>query len=452
MWRVDEIIKAVKGTPYRIERDTFAAISTDSRTIGEGDLFIPLSGPNFDGHLFIGQAFALSRGGTICEKKRAELCNAAGGTTILVDDSLKALIDLARWKRSRLSGICIALTGSNGKTTTKEILVAMVRRAFSVSYNEKNYNNLIGVPKSILAITGEPEVLVFELGTNAPGEIKILTETTMPDLSLITNINASHLEGLFNLEGVLNEKLDLLRSAREGGIAFLNGDDPYLDASCKDRAHKVYRYGIVNDAPFRLSVAKELGWEGYEIDLDFEGERISTRTRLLGTHNLYNILAASSLAWKAGIDRKDIVETIETFGAFSMRFTPIESSRGFKIINDTYNANPSSMEWAIRTVEALPCDGSRIAIMGDMKELGEKTAYYHGELGRFLKGSSISTMLLVGEHTREVHESIGEGRSHWFENKEKLIEHASQILRKGDVILVKGSRAAKMEEIVEALG
>ncbi|MBA4416446.1 MAG: hypothetical protein C0392_00835 [Syntrophus sp. (in: bacteria)] len=451
MWHVDELIKAVNGTPFRIERDTFASISTDSRTIGAEELFIPLTGNNFDGHLYIEKAYMQSHGGTICEKKRADMCANTGGTTILVDDTTRALLDLARWKRAQMSGTCIALTGSNGKTTTKEILVSMIQRVSSVAYNEKNYNNLIGVSKSILSISGKPAFFVFELGTNSPGEIKALSRTAQPDISLITNINPSHLEGLFDLEGILQEKLDLFYHTKEGGKVFINADDPCIAPAYKDLTHSVCLYALTSEAPFSLSIIRDLGWQGFEIALTFQRDRFQARTHLLGIHNLYNILAASALAWTIGIDKKEIAEGIAAFRPFDMRFTPIESRKGYMVIDDAYNANPASMEWALRTLEVLPCQGKRIAIIGDMKELGDKTAHYHRELGRFLKKGTISMILLIGDSVKETFKELGAERSLFFEDKGRLIDYVASRADKGDVILVKGSRASKMEEIVEAL-
>jgi UDP-N-acetylmuramoyl-tripeptide--D-alanyl-D-alanine ligase len=227
MWRLEEVVEAVRGTLYRAERDRFTDISTDSRTIREGELFIPVTGPNYDGHLFIVEAYGKSHAGALCERSRYDIRDRVPGTVVLVDDTTRALLDLARYKRNRLNTTCIAITGSNGKTTTKELLVHMMKGHASVHYNEKNYNNLIGVSKSILAINGNPDFCVFELGTNARGEIKQLTETTSPDASLITNVNPSHLEGLKTLEGVLEEKLDLFHLTKEGGKIFINADDRY---------------------------------------------------------------------------------------------------------------------------------------------------------------------------------------------------------------------------------
>jgi UDP-N-acetylmuramoyl-tripeptide--D-alanyl-D-alanine ligase len=273
MWRVGDVIEATGGVARRIERDTFTAISTDSRTIGAGELFVPLSGANFDGHLYINDAYKISGGGSICEKRREDIGKNVKGTVILVDDATQALLDLARWKRERMSGTCIAITGSNGKTTTKEILVDMMKRSFSVANNEKNFNNLIGVSKSILSIVGDPQILIFELGTNSKGEIRSLAKTTQPDVSLITNINPSHLEGLFDLEGVLEEKLDLYYHTKEGGKVLVNADDPHILPRYRDVKREALLYGITNQATFRLNIDKDHGWEGSDITITRSEER-----------------------------------------------------------------------------------------------------------------------------------------------------------------------------------
>ena len=452
MWRLDEIAEAVKGTIHKVESDLFIDISTDSRNIRDKELFIPITGTNFDGHLFIREAYERSHAGTLCERKQQDICGQLPGTVILVDDTTQALLDLARYKRRKLSTTCIAITGSNGKTTTKEILVHMMKGQSSVHYNEKNYNNLIGVSKSILAIEGKPDYCVFELGTNARGEIKKLAETTNPDASLITNINPSHLEGLKTLEGILEEKLDLFYLTQEGGKIFVNADDPYIMPRYKDVKNRVpLTYSIMSDASFHLNVDKNLGWEGAHITISFPDDLLITRTSLLGRHNLYNILAASSLAYSVGIDKEHIGKAIETFTSFDKRFRPIVTKKGFAVIDDTYNANPSSMEWAIKTLLDLPSEGKRIVILGDMRELGEKSGDYHRELGRFLKSTSVPVIALIGQEVRETYGELGEERAKLFQDKGSLIDYITGQVEKGDTVLVKGSRASKMEEIVEAL-
>jgi UDP-N-acetylmuramoyl-tripeptide--D-alanyl-D-alanine ligase len=451
MWHVEEIIKAVNGVLLRSEKSSFSGISTDSRTIEEGELFIPLSGKNFDGHAFIRPAYDRSHGGSICENGRLDTLHD-GGTVIIVDNAMQALIDLAHYKKRHTKSSVIAITGSNGKTTTKEILVNIIKKGFSLHYNEKNFNNAIGVSKSILSIEGEPRFCIFELGTNSKGEIKQLAQMTEPDVSLITNVNPSHLEGLFNLDGVLEEKLSLFYHTKEGGKVIVNTDDPNIPARYKDRQRTLITYGINNNADFTISIEEVLGWSGSRIILKCPGIEIKTRTALLGKHNLYNILAAATIAHSIGADAGLISEGIETFDSYSMRLKPVLSGKGYTILDDTYNANPSSMAWAIKTFLDLPCNGSRMVILGDMKELGEKTSFYHRELGRFLKETGIPVILLTGEYMTEAIDELKDiETAMFFENKEKLIDFALKNLKDGDTVLIKGSRAAKMEEILEAL-
>jgi len=452
MWRLEEVIDAVKGTLYRAERDRFDDISTDSRTIREGELFIPVTGPHYDGHQFIDDAYGKSHAGALCERKRHDIYDRARGTVILVDDTTRALLDLARYKRNKLHTTCLAITGSNGKTTTKEILVHMMTGYASVHYNEKNYNNLIGVSKSILAIDGNPDFCIFELGTNARGEIRQLAEAISPDASLITNINPSHLEGLKTLEGILEEKLDLFRFTKEGGTIFINADDPYIMPHYKDVTNRVpLTYSMMGDASFHLNIDENMGWEGTRITITLRDDLLVTKTSLLGRHNLYNILAASSLAYSVGVDKGRIGKAIESFTSFDKRLRPVVTKRGFIIIDDTYNANPASMEWAIRTLIELPSAGQRIVVIGDMRELGEKSKEYHRELGRFLKSTDVPVILLIGQEVQETYYEIGKERARFFEDKEALISYINERVKKGDTLLVKGSRASKMEEIVEAL-
>jgi UDP-N-acetylmuramoyl-tripeptide--D-alanyl-D-alanine ligase len=452
MWHIDQIVKAVNGTPLRIEREFFSSISTDSRSIQDGELFIPLSGNNFDGHAFIPLAYDKSHGGSLCEKGRDDIAGSAKGTIILVDNTLQALIDLAKFKRRQTKAKYIAITGSNGKTTTKEILVHIIKNNFTVHYNEKNYNNIIGVSKSILSMEGASEICVFELGTNSKGEIRTLAGIIEPDVSLITNINPSHLEGLFDLDGVLEEKLSLFQGTTEGGTILLNADDPYLHARYKNGTkHTVSSFGIVHSADFNLAIIEDLGWKGYNISLKLSLDTVKTKTGLLGIHNLYNILAAASIAYTLDAGTNHIARAIESFNSYSMRFQPVESKKGYMIVDDTYNANPSSMQWAIKTLLNLPCRGKRIAILGDMKELGEKTSHYHKELGRFLSENGIPMVVLMGEYVKDTFQELGNSNAKIFESKQPLIEYVSKHVEEGDVILVKGSRILKMEEIVEAL-
>lgn len=451
MWRLDDVLKAVRGTPLRVEREQFAAISTDSRSIREGELFIPLVGPNFDGHAFARDACIKSGAGSLCQKGREAACAHAGGTIILVEDTTKALLDLAHYKRKQLSGTFIAITGSNGKTTTKELLVHIMSGFASLAYNEKNYNNNIGVSQAILSVSGQPAFCILELGTNHPGEIAHLADLVEPDMSTITNINASHLEGLGDIAGVFREKVSLFERTKEGGAIFINIDDPALRPVAETPMRRAYTYAINLRADFMLSPEEAKGLGGFDLEISLRGEQVRTTTRLLGTHNLYNIVAAVSIAHVCGVPKQTIQERVATFEPYPGRFKAMVSKRGYTIIDDAYNANPSSMEWAIGTLEQLPCKGKKIAILGDMKELGEKNDHYHRELGRFLKRSSLSAILFFGEAARVAYDEIKNGRAKLFDDKRALIAYTAALAKQDDLILVKGSRTMSMNEVVEEL-
>lgn len=451
MWRLEDVVKAVGGTVLKKEKEVFTGISTDSRTIQSGELFIPILGKSFDGHAFIAGALTRSRGGTLCRNDHPVPLADAQGTVILVEDTNQALLDLARFKRDSLSGRFISITGSNGKTTTKEILAAMMKKRYSVHYNEKNLNNLIGVPMSILAITDDPDMCILELGTNMPGEIHKLAVTANPDASLVTNVNPSHLEGLMSLDGILEEKLDLFRYTKEAGKIFVNADDPGIAGRYRDQGRDAVTFAIDSDADFHLTIDEDLGWEGVAISITSSSGTIKAQTALLGRHNLYNILAAAAIASTVGVDTALIAQAIAEFRSYDKRFQTMRTSRGYILIDDTYNANPSSMTWAIRTLAGLPAEGKKVAVLGGMKELGDDSARYHRELGTYLKSAGIELIVLLGEETKDTFAELGDTRAAHFDGKESLIGYLNSHLDSGDAILVKGSRAFKMEEIVEAL-
>jgi UDP-N-acetylmuramoyl-tripeptide--D-alanyl-D-alanine ligase len=451
VWPVETIIQGVNGIAHQIERTTFSAISTDSRSIAPGEFFIPLKGLSFDGHAFIDAAYGRSGGGSLCDRTRQEVYANARGTVILVDDTNKALLDLASYKRERIQASFVAITGSNGKTTTKELLLHLAGNFIPVVSNEKNYNNQVGVAKTMLAIEGSPDYCIFELGTNHKGEIRTLTRMVRPHMSLITNVAPSHLEGLADLEGVAAEKLDLFETTLPGGAIFINADDPSL-ASYKRADCTLYTFGMRGRADFMLQVAADFGLEGYEIALDLRGEKVIARTRLLGRHNLYNVLTAAALAFSMGVRGAALADALGAFEPYKGRFRPVRSAGGYTIIDDTYNANPASMEWAVKTLASLPCRGKRIAILGDMRELGARSDEYHRGLGRLIQASNLALVLAVGEEMKAAEREAGDGRVRLFDDKKGLVDFVRGRLDRDDIVLVKGSRALGLDEVVEALG
>lgn len=451
MWQLEEVMLAVKGTALHVAHSFFAGVSTDSRTIQEGRLFVPLKGLHFDGHDFIEDALAKGAAGSLCDRGREKGFSGEMGTIILVEDANEALLDLARYKRAKIDAAFIALTGSNGKTTTKELLARMMETTFKVAYNERNYNNRIGVSQTILGIEDSPAFTIVELGTNNRGEIAELASLVKPDMSLITNVNPSHLQGLGDIEGVFREKTELFRATQEGGTLFINNDDPLLSSYKPGPGWLIRRFGMASKADFGLHVVNDRGLGGFDINLGLEGETVTTSTSLLGVHNLYNILAASAVACRAGVAGEKIGAAIARFQPYAGRFRSVTSKRGYTVIDDTYNANPASMEKAIAALQKLPCKGKKIAILGDMKELGEQTAYYHRELGRLLFKTDISLILLLGDQIRVVQDEVKNGRVLFFQQSAALLAHALEVVETGDIILVKGSRALKMDRIVEGL-
>jgi UDP-N-acetylmuramoyl-tripeptide--D-alanyl-D-alanine ligase len=451
MWPVESIARGVKGAIHRVERTSFSAISTDSRTIGPGEFFIPLKGPSFDGHLFIGEAYERSGGGSLCDRTRAEVYHKAPGTVILVDDTNQALLDLARFKREGTQATFVAVTGSNGKTTTKELLVHLAGGHVSLAFNEKNYNNQIGVAKALLAMEGTPQFCLLEIGTNHPGEIGVLARMVQPHMALITNVNPSHLEGFTDLDGVRREKLSLFDATLPDGTVFVNADDPSVASYKPKETVKAVTFGIREKADSTLRVLADNGLTGFAIVLQFPDGQVETQSPLVGRHNLYNVLAASVLAHAMGIPPDAIGEAVATFGAYKGRLRPIESQKGYLVIDDAYNANPSSMKWAVHTLSSLPAKGRRIAVLGGMKELGAQSEAYHRELGRILRDSDISMIVLLGEETEATAAEIGNGRAKHFSDKSALIDFLKGIPKRDDMVLVKGSHSMGMDEIVEAL-
>jgi UDP-N-acetylmuramoyl-tripeptide--D-alanyl-D-alanine ligase len=475
MWQLEEVIRAVNGTVLHAAEHLFVGISTDSRTIEKGELFVPLKGLNFDGHAFIREAFSRGAAGSLCEKGREKDLSGAPGTVILVEDTNEAFLDLARDRRARIDATFIALTGSNGKTTTKELLARMMETTFSIAYNQRNYNNRIGVSQTLLGIdffalgqnpsmddysgrqparggdASPKKYVILELGTNHRGEIAELASLIKPDLSLITNVNPSHLQGLGDLEGVFREKIDLFRATKEGGVLFINKDDPLLASYKPEPRREVHRFSMLGKADSTLNVVNDKGLSGFDIELKLGKEVVTTSTPFLGRHNLYNILAAAAVAHQSGVAAQEIGSSIEGFQPYTGRFRSVQSTRGFTIIDDTYNANPASMEKAVATLLALPCEGKKIAILGDMKELGEQTAYYHRELGRLLSKARISLILLLGDQIRVVQDEVKNGHALFFQENSALLSHAIAVAEKDDIILVKGSRALRMDVIVEGL-
>ncbi|MDD5593893.1 MAG: UDP-N-acetylmuramoyl-tripeptide--D-alanyl-D-alanine ligase [Candidatus Margulisbacteria bacterium] len=384
------------------------SISTDSRTIKAGELFIPLAGEKFDGRKFIPAVL----------KK--------GAFVLAVKDGLKALQALAAYHRSKFNIPLIGVTGSVGKTTTKDMIAGILSQEFDVLKNEENFNNEIGVPLTLLKLTKRHKAAVIEMAMQGLGEIELLAEIARPTISVVTNIGEAHLEFLKTKRNVAKAKAEIFKFQRQKDFAVINADDEYFEhlrSKVKCRMSNVRTFGILEKADV---TPKDLSG----IVLPLPGE-----------HMIYDALAAIAVARILKIKKTSIKKGLEDFHPSGRRMEVINCGNGVKIINDTYNANPQSMAAALKTLAAI--GGRKVAVLGDMLELGKAAGPAHRRLIKLARELKIDKAFTFGDHWPK--------DSRPLKDKKKLIKIVKQFVRPRDIILVKGSRGMKMEEVVDAL-
>jgi UDP-N-acetylmuramoyl-tripeptide--D-alanyl-D-alanine ligase len=457
---IEEVLKATRGKLLQGERNTFfQGISTDSRTVTEGELFIALKGFRFDGHHYVLEALEKKAGGVVIEEDKVGDIRWNGyraKAVIAVKDTLFALGNIALdWRRKYRTPL-VALTGSNGKTTTKEMIAACLETTFPILKTKGNLNNLIGLPLTLLTLTEKERVVVLEMGMNVPGEIRRLTEIAEPDVGLITNIQEVHLEGMESLERLKEEKGELFRKMRRDGTILVNQDDPRVVDLASDYPGQKITFGIERPAEVMAKEIRLGGAEGTFFTLILEGEAMEIHLRLLGRHFIPNALSAIAVACLFGVEVKQVKEALENFKSIPMRMEIVPLKGGKTLINDAYNANPHSMELALKTLVEAKGEGRAIAVLGDMLELGNFTKEAHEQLGEKVSELSIDFLLALGEEAPIVVESaIRHGfpleRVRVVESHSEAISILKQMIQNGDWILVKGSRRMAMEKIAEGL-
>lgn len=455
-----EVLEATSGILLQGKEGTsFKGVSTDSRTIQEGELFIALKGERFDGHHFAIDALEKKAGGILIEEEKIRDIRWNGyrpKAVISVKDTLRALGDLARARRRQYGIPVVAITGSNGKTTTKELIAACLETTFPVLKTKGNLNNLIGLPLTLLTLTEKEKIVVLEMGMNVPGEIQRLTEIAEPDVGVITNIEKVHLEGLGTLERLKQEKGALFRSMRKDGTILVNQDDSnVVDLSQSFPGQKI-TFGIKTPAEVMAKEIRFRGVKGTSFTLIFERETMEVNLRLFGRHFVANALCAVAAASLFGIEIRKIKEALEGFQPFPMRMEVIPLSDGKVLINDSYNANPKSMEMALETLVEVKGEGRALVVLGDMLELGAFAEEAHREIGRKVQALSMDFLLALGEWAPVVVESaVRYGfpfeRAKVVEDHSEAISILKKEMRKGDWILVKGSRRMGMEKIIKGL-
>jgi UDP-N-acetylmuramoyl-tripeptide--D-alanyl-D-alanine ligase len=439
----------------RLKGKKFSAVSTDSRTVEEGNVFFALRGEKFDGHSFVEQAITKKVSAVVVEsqwyRQNAQLVEQSVSSAVVVPDSTKALAELAKIYRNKFSIPVLAIGGSNGKTTTKEMIGAVLKEKFHVLKTEGNLNNHIGVPQTLFKLTPRHEVAVLELGTNHFGEMKYLCDIAMPTHALITNIGKEHLEFFGDERGVAQEETELFRAVAADGFAFINNDDPLL-ANADKKMRRTLRYGTTRAAEIRAARIRvsESGQPLFTVIRRKQKDTMEIRLSVAGLHNVTNALAAAAVGMEFGVQKKKISQALETFTATSKRMETI-TRNGITILNDTYNANPDSVIAALKTLKAMKVKGKKIVVLADMLELGDKAEHEHAKIGLEVSNLDFEYLLTFGSLSRFTHEASKLAFAEHFDSKEALIASLKSQLAPGDAVLVKGSRGMKMEDVVVQL-
>ncbi|MBW2055193.1 MAG: UDP-N-acetylmuramoyl-tripeptide--D-alanyl-D-alanine ligase, partial [Deltaproteobacteria bacterium] len=459
-WTTAEILEATGGDLLSGDfKHSFSGISIDSRSISADELFVAIKGDTHDGHRFTGDAIECGVSGLLIDRTQTHTLPGKKSTEngivcVTVNDTTRALGDLAAFHRKRSNVAVVAITGSNGKTSTRKMMAGVVSRRFSTLSTYGNLNNHIGLPLTLLNLNVDHTWAVLELGMNHPGEIKRLGEICSPDIGVITNIGPAHLEGLGSLDAVMQAKGELLEEIKPDGTAVLNADDPKLLHLARHTSRKVLFFGRSKNARIRALSVKGTD-TGLCFALALPDERITVDLKTPAVFMISNALAAAAVGYLLGLTAGEIKDGLEEFKPVTGRMNILKTGRGITIIDDTYNANPDSMKAAINTLRSLKGNHTGILVAGDMLELGAHAESMHREIGGIAAGSNIAKLYVTGEFARTVAAGAMDQdmnpRDIFTGSKEEILEDIKYRLGPGDWVLVKGSRGMTMETIVQGL-
>lgn len=456
------IAKACNGTLYNYypEQDKeVSGVVLDSRQIEEGYLFIATKGEKVDGHSFIGQVFAKGAAGVVCEKEPDE----GAGTFILVEDSFQALKDIAGFYRENLTLPVVGITGSVGKTSTKEFVASVLETKYNVLKTAGNFNNEIGLPLTVLKIRKEHEAAVLEMGISDFGEMHRLSRIARPNICVLTNIGQCHLENLKSREGILKAKSEIFDFMAENGAVCLNGDDDMLRTIESVRGRKPVTFGMTAENMVYGDEIENRGLLGSSASIHLGDKSFCAEIPLPGEHMVYNALAAASVGSLLGLTEEEIAKGIRAVKPVGGRSNRMQLKDKI-VIDDCYNANPVSMCAALDLLSTAP--GRKVALLGDMFELGEKEREMHFQVGAYAAKLGIDVIVCIGDLAKDMYEgacesvkepeAMGTGnragsRVHYFSQKREFMEKWKDIGKEGDTVLVKASHGMAFEEIVKML-
>lgn len=467
---VEDIVKACGGTLLAGNgRRYLSRIRLDSRQVEAGDLFVPIIGKKVDAHRFIPQVIRQGAGAvltsrhsseevrTIIEELEKEMPDAEPAAWIQVNDAKQALQAVGAFCRSRLSIPVIGITGSVGKTTTREMTAAALGAGLQVFKTPGNSNSQVGVPIAVSEISQADQAAVIELGMSEPGEMTRIAKVALPTMAMITNIGITHIEQLGSRENIFREKMNIQDGLKDGGVLLLNGDDDMLkEAKARDgHGYRTLYYGTGANSDYRAEdIREENGFPVFTAV--YQEERVPVRLNVMGRHNVLNAMAALAAAREHGVPMEAAAKSLEAFSGFAGR-QQIYRSHGLTVIDDTYNASPVSMKAGLSVLCAMEGQKRRIAVLADMKELGEDTVSFHREVGSFAAGLSVDALITYGELAEEILQGARtEGNKRLqlfhFSSKDQLISFLDHFLEEGDCILFKGSHSMGLGEVAARYG
>jgi UDP-N-acetylmuramoyl-tripeptide--D-alanyl-D-alanine ligase len=459
-WTVAKLIEATGGVLLQGNpKQSVGNISTDTRQLQPGDCFVALPGEHADGHAFIPNALAKGTGALVVSAGRSDLSllAAAEVAVIEVPDTLYGLGEIARYFRMQHPIPVVGVTGSNGKTSTKEMVAAVLGRRYEVLKNEGNFNNLIGVPLTVLSIEARHQAAIVEMGINVPGEMARLVEIAGPTVGLITNVQPAHLEGLHSLEEILLEKGRLWLSLRPEDLAVVNLDDERLAGFSKEVTARTVTYSLKHaEGDVRLAGEVTTQGEASSFSMNLGDRSISVRLPVLGLHHVGNALAAAAVGWGMGLPADSIAAGLMHYKPVKMRMQMHRLADGRTLIDDTYNANPGSLLAAVRTVTIESRGKPVVVVLGDMRELGPESASLHREVGCQIASLGVSQLITLGQMTLEladgaVQAGLPASACRHAESHEEIVIWLRNHTLKDAWILVKGSRGMTMERVVEGI-
>ncbi len=436
----------------------------DSRKVIPGSLFVALSGENNDGHNFVDAAF---KNGAVMALVEHEIESAypiyrlgeaienrgEKPFSLLIPNTLAGLQEVAAWWRKQFDIPVIGITGSVGKSSTKETLAGILDAKFNVLKNQANLNNEIGLPLTLLSLNDNHQVAVLEMGFYVPGEIELLCQIALPKIGIITNIGTVHAERAGDIETIARGKSELVQALPSNGLAVLNYDDIHVRAMAKNSSAKVISYGLHSEATLWADEIESLGLDGIRFNVHFEGKSHKLSSRLLGTHSIYNLLASFAVALELGMSWDEIERALQTEDILQ-RVRVFEHKSGAQIIDDSYNASPTSTIAALDLLESL--NGFKIAVLGDMLELGKYETEGHQKVGR--KAAEVADQIvLIGPRSKITAEAIYSHASSanlpvsWFYSSTEAAEFLQSLLSAGQTVLIKGSHGMRMDKIIVAL-